>query len=210
MLRSVAIQRIADGLGNRSGLSDKIALRLQEAQRDLEAGKTLPLFLKQEEQTLLLPVGQHAVALPAGFIREDDEEPLHYTSTTTLSPIFLQRKTYAEALTAYGSEEPGGPEVYVLRRSTIDFIRVADQAYTFTWSYFKAADILASEIENDWLRYAPDWLIGEAGLRMAKDLRDSDGVNVFTDIAVKGRAAWFAEHVAREESGGGFSLGEDN
>ena len=50
MLRSVAIQRVSDGLGFRTGLDQLIILQLQEAQRDLEKGKTLPLFLLQENQ----------------------------------------------------------------------------------------------------------------------------------------------------------------
>jgi len=208
MLRSVAIQRIADGLGNRTGLTDKIALRLQEAQRDLESGKTLPLFLKQEAQTLSLLAGVHSISLPTGFIREDDEEPPHYTLSSSTDPVFLQRKQYKDALAAYNGQT-GAPQVYVLRTSTIDFIRTADQNYTLTWSYFKHASLLTTDIENEWLANAPEWLIGEAGLRMAKDLRDADAVNIFTDLAVKGRAAWFGEHVAREESGGNFTLSED-
>ena len=53
MTRGEAVLRLNDSVGFRLSGHDKEAMfinRLQEAQRDLEAGKTLPRFLIQEDQ----------------------------------------------------------------------------------------------------------------------------------------------------------------
>lgn len=218
MFRSVAIQRINQGLGFRpdgNSLEEKIVLALQEAQRDFEKGKTLPRFLVQESQTVTLTAGQHTAALPTGFLREDDEVPLHFFPTNATRPTFLERKFYRDAVLAnlHGSstsaepDEPVPPSVYVLRRTTIDFITTSDLTYTLYWNYFKAADLLTTDIENVWLANASEWLIGEAGWRIAMDLRDADAVTKFDAMRKSGRAAVFGEELAQETSGGPLQMG---
>lgn len=218
MLRSVAITRINDGLGffaAGNSLESKIALRLQEAQRDLEKGKTLPKFLLQENQTLTLSSAAHTATLPTGFLRESDENRLHFYPTTSTRPIFLTRKYFQDATEARTETledspdpvEPVPPSVYVIRRSTVDFITTADTTYTLYWDYYKAADVLSSDIENAWLENAPEWLIGEAGLRIAMDLRDKDAVELFSELAKRGRAACFGEDLAAELASGPLQMG---
>lgn len=212
MLRSEAIQRINEGLGfmaDGNSLEDTIVRRLQEAQRDLEKGKTLPKFLIEEDATLNLVAGDHFVPLPSDFLRIDDEVQLHYTPATSDIPVFLEKKFYTDAVLAYMQTETAAavPKVYVLRKSTIDFIYPADNDYTLLWNYYKAADVLTSDIENAWLANAAEWLIGEAGLRMARDARDSDAVSIFTEMRQAGRAAVFAEDLLQDESGGPFVMG---
>ena len=85
--RSEAVRRINDGLGFRPdghSLEPKIILRLQEAQRDLELGKTLPRFLIREDQTVVLLAGAHTALLPSDFIREDDDNRLHFFNVQTI------------------------------------------------------------------------------------------------------------------------------
>lgn len=215
MDRDTAVQRINDGLGFRPAgnpLTDKIILRLQEAQRDLEKGKTLPQFLLQEDQPLALAAAAHTVAKPTGFLRESDIGRIHYTPTNSTSPIFLERKYFDDATLANTRipVEPRGPKIYVIRRTVIDFITVADRAYTLTWDYYKAADLLTTNIENSWLLNAPEWLIGEAGLRLARDLRDKTAIELFTDILTRGRAATFGEDLAAETASGPLIMGANN
>lgn len=217
MNRDAAVARIKRGLGFFSNTTQdaNVVLALAEAQRDLEAGKTLPLFLLQEAQTLPLTAGQHTVNLPSDFIREADDHGIYYTDPTGPKPVFLQRKQYKDALLAYGDEtDPQGPKIYVLLKSTIDFIVTADQNYSLKWSYYKkAAALTTGATENEWLTEAtgaPEWLIGAAGLIMATDLRDADGIGLFTAMRDKARAACFGETIAREESGDNWEMGEDN
>ncbi len=217
MLRSVAIARIKRGLGFRTGtgLDETIALTLQEAQIDLESGKTLPKLLLREEQTLALAASAHTVALPSGFIRINDDTDLRYYPTSSDRPTFLQRKFFKEAVLAQVDEddETGPPEIYVLRKSTIDFITVADRAYTLYWDYYKSADALTSDIENAWLADTTggaQWLIGEAGHRVAMDLRDKDAVSLFASMTQKGRAACFGETLAAELEDEPMTMGADS
>lgn len=220
MIRSLAALRIADGLGFRpltSGmpggrtLEDVITARIQEAQRILETGTTLPRFLREEDHALTLLEGEHTVALPTGFIREVDSERPHFTPVSTSIPKFLEAKFYDDAVAAQIREQndPVAPAIYVIRKSVIDFITTADQDYTIYMTYFKAGASLATDIENVWLANAPDWLIGETGLRIAMDLRDKDAISIFTTLQKTGRSATFGEHLLDETSGGPLQMGAD-
>lgn len=196
MLRSAAVSRIAEGLGFRADLETTIISRLQESQRLLEKGKTLPRFLLLEDQSLSLAADGQDVALPTGFLRQYEDEPIRYTESATAKKIVVLRKTHVDAIEAYSDAADGPPKVYVLRASTIRFYPIADINYTLTWSYYKAADLLDTDIENAWLEHASDWLIGDAGERLAKDLRDADAVEVFAEMKVRGREAVFVDDIA--------------
>lgn len=215
MLRSTAIARINRGLGFRAGLDDFIVYAMQEAQRDLQSGKTLPKFLLEEDYPLALGITEHAVDFPPGFIRFSDDFDLRYYLTSSSKPYILKKRAYADAVAAYTTDTltPAGPKVYTLRKDTIDFIVPADQAYTIYCDYYKRADPLTTDIENVWLANesgGADWLIGEAGLRMARDLRDPTAVDVFTALVKQGRSALFGELLMDEDQGGPRAMGEDN
>lgn len=212
MTRDEAVQRISDGLGfmaSGNAMEAKIILRLQEAQRDLEKGKTLPKFLLEEDATLTLAADAHTVALPSDFLRVDDEVPIHFTQEDSDIPVFLEKKMYVDAVRANIRDEDEAvfPSVYVIRNSVIDFITTADQEYTLTWNYYKKAEVLTTNVENAWLANAPDWLIGEAGGRIAKDARDAEAIALFADMEKRGRAATFGEVLVEETSGGPFQMG---
>lgn len=216
MLRSVAVTRIQDGLGFATRQSDKIILRLQEAQRELERGKTLPRFLLQEQETLTLPIGVNYIAVPDGFLRLHDENPLHFFSTGSTKATFITvTRSYDDALKAIYTGTSRPPRVAALRylksiaKYALDFVNNADTTYTIYWSYYKAAALLTTEIENEWLANGPEWLIGEAGWRMAMDARDKEGAAIFDAMRKTGRAAIFGETVAFEESSGPLIMGAD-
>jgi hypothetical protein len=198
-------------------LEPKILLRLQEAQRDLESGKTLPKFLRLEDQSFTIAVGEHAVALPARFIRLDDDNLPHYTNLDTFLPQYLESvRSYSDAVLRVTTlQRPGepaqtvvAPRVFVIRNATIDFVTIADQTYSVSWSYYRGAVVLSDSVStNDWLTYAPEWLIGEAGFRLAKDLRDTTAVDLFDDMRQRARAASFGELIADEDAGGPIVMG---
>lgn len=219
MTRAEAIARINQGIGFRASgnaLEANMLLMLQEAQRELEKGKTLPRFLLQEDQTLSLLANTHTVALPTGFIRESDETRIRFFPPTSSRPRFLDRRFYIDAVESTtrniaGSTLPieaAPPEVYVIRKSTIDFIVNANQNYTLIWDYYKAADIITGAVTNNaWLDNAPDWLVGEAGWRLAMDLRDNDAVQKFDTMRKNGRGAIFGEEIAAETASAPLQMG---
>src|SRR5258706_11324356 len=196
MTRGEAIKRINDGMGFRAdghSLEAKFILRLLEAQRDLEKGKTLPKFLLQEDQPLTLLPNTSTVAIPTGFLRDDDDNHIHFTPVGTSRPVFLERKPYESAVVANMRLQEGkrAPSIYVIRKATIDFIATADKTYNLTWNFYKAGLILTTDIENEWLANASDWLIGEAGHRIAMGVRDKEGTDLFYVFRTKGWAAGF-------------------
>ena len=208
MLRDDAVTRIQDGLGFASRQSDKIILRLQEAQRELERGKTLPKFLRQILQPLIFLSGVNIVALPTRFLRIDDEfKPFILTPEKSVTHVPIVR-AYTDAVdTYYKDGEATGPKALVVLNTTITIVNAADQDYTIYWQYYKGAEVLTTNIENEWLASAPDWLIGEAGWRMAMDSRDKDAVTIFDNLRKTGRLAVFGEIVASEEASGPLVMG---
>lgn len=219
MTRTEAIARINQGLGFRSAglpLESNIILMLQEAQRNLERGKTLPKFLLVEDFALSLLVGTHTVAKPTGFLRESDETKIRFYPLNSTKPRFLDRRFLIDALQANSHvtaenpeapEQPAGPSVYVIRQSVIDFIVTADTNYTLYLDYYKAGTVLTTDAENIWLANAPEWLIGEAGVRIARDLRDGEAVATFTEMRQMARAAIFAEDITAETASGPLQMG---
>jgi hypothetical protein len=215
MLGSAAIQRINQAIGFRPAgnpLETAIAAALQEAQDDLEMGKTLPRFLLLEDQTLLLTTGNHTVPIPTGFARSDDERPISFVPAGSTKMTFLQEKRiYKDAVQAYAMSDfaTTGFKVYVLRNSVIDFIVSATSDTTFTWNYYKYADAFATNAENAWLAHktAKWWLIGEAGYRIALDLKDQTAMATFDQMRQKGRAATFGDLLAKEDESGPLVMG---
>lgn len=225
MLRDDAVKRVNDALGFRPvghSLTDTIILRMMEAQRDLERGKTLPRFLLLEDQLLLIPAGQHSVALPEGFLRLDDDNlPHFFIPGNPVSPIYLQKMNYSDAVKRISFGFGGQPVAFVtmrnppfvLRRDSIDLIVPTQSNLTLIWNYYVKGQSLASNIENSWLKEdsgAPEWLIGETGYRIAMDLRDKDAMGLFDDMRQRARAAAFGDQLAEDESAGPFVMGAKN
>lgn len=225
MTRDQAAARIRREMGFRpsgTSLDSVIVDCLQEAQRDLEKGKTLPRFLLAQDQTLTLSDGEHFVDLPDDFLRESDETRIRFFSDGSSIPTFLSRKYYIDAVQGnlhgnadqVSTEDPVAPSVYVVRIGKsfrkIDFITTADTDYTLYWDYYAAADVLDSgDVENDWLADGAGamWLVGEAGIRAASPTRDTNAVSVFTSLRDKGRAACFGEDLASETASGPIQMG---
>jgi hypothetical protein len=211
MLRDEAVERVAEGLGFRPDLTHLIVKRLQEAQTSLEQGKSLPRFLLAEDQPIFTSTGVRNTALPVDFLREFDYEPLRYVDRTVGGK--LTRAVLVDAFDAYGPPPANGvgvPQKYVLRNATVDWYPVPDGMYELTWSYYARAATLDANIENEWLASGADWLIGEAGYRLAMSLRDAEAVALFSAMRTEGRQAVLFDDVAREFSGRPYVLGAAN
>jgi hypothetical protein len=225
MLRDDAVARINNTLGWRPvghSLTDAIVARLKEAQRDLEHGKTLPKFLLQEDQDLVLTAGSSSLPLPTGFLRIDDDNlPHFFLPGNNVTPIYLMKMNYSDAVKRLSFNFGGQPTAFmtmrappfVIRKSTIDFIVPAQSTINLKWNYYKGAMLLDTNVTNFWLdetNGAPEWLIGEAGYRMAMDTRDKDAKDIFDDMRTRARASCLGHQFIEEESGGPFVMGAKN
>lgn len=207
--RATAVARVQEGLGFRTDREITIIKRLQEAQRDLERGKTLPTFLLVSDATLSVAIGSGLTSLPTDFLRRADVT-MYYTSITSGRRVDVPWKVKSAALQAYQLGRPRGPQVAVLENSGIRFFPERDRAYTVTWSYYRFAEPLVTNITNLWLEHAPELLIGEAGLRMARDTRNASAVDIFTNMKAAAMVSWYKETILNEVDDQSFVMGGDN
>lgn len=221
MLRSEAILIIKRGLGFRQTQDVAIVAALKEAQRDLELGKTLPNFLIEFDAPIAVTSGVNSVTLPTGFIRLTDEYDMFYVNSSG-SNVTLPRKNFTEAQQAFvGSGDPDDTDVIPVAGSYPKVFSVLNKteavltptpmvSFTAFLTYYKAADLLDSDIENAWLRNAPNYLIGLAGMTVAGNLRDKDALAEFTRRAKMGGSGLMADIVEDELAGRPLVLGRNN
>jgi hypothetical protein len=214
MTRDEALAFIKFGLGNRTGteLDTAIVDRMKQAQRLLEQGRTLPYFLKMEEQSFALPSGSADVPFPAGFIREVQNETFHYADTQTASndTIYLEKVNPQEGKQGFFTTETnsGRPRAYSIMKSGFRFFPARDRAYTLTFSYYKSAGTLDSNVaDNAWLVNSPDILIGRAGALIAEVIAHDRAKAAFDQQFMIAWNSMFAEGVMREEENDPLSIG---
>lgn len=200
MIRSLAVSRIQRGLGYRRDQEENIILALQEAQRLLERGTSLPYFLLQEDEALSITSGSAALSLPTRFLREKTDERPHLTVSN--STYFLEKVDFDVATERFQNVVSGKPLAYALRKASVLVWPTRDTTYTSYWSYYKGAVPLTSNVENEWLEEeygAPEVLIGAAGLIVGRDLRIPQAVEIFTSMLAIGWKGMFADGILREE-----------
>lgn len=243
MDRDTAVARIQEKTGFRSDRVAEITNALQEAQDELEKGQTLPWFLLQEDQifTITPPVTPVAtpleVTLPSGFIKESDDQEgnLRWPQTTPGPSVFVQKMDLKEAETFFFAQRrvwwddgvqvvqpaantlvAGVPTVYVLRKATIRVYPGPDKVYNLLWNYYTHDSRLdASNVTNQWLTYAPQLLLGRAGIMFASSVRDSDAVSYFQYLVygdqskgIRGAEKDFQASLYERELGGrAYSMG---
>jgi len=210
MNRSAAVDRIKEGLEFRTGTGQDavIVSRLQEAQRHLELGRTLPRFLIEESATLTVTAGTGEIALPTGFIREVDDEGFHYFDTLEDEWVYLEKMGFNEARSRFMEVDASRPRAYVLRKAGVLFYPERDVDYDLTWSYYKAADLLeADSTENVWLLHNPDVLIGYAGWKMAQDLVNAKAAERFERLYNIAWTGGFAHDLERERENDPIYMG---
>jgi len=208
-----AVLRISDGLGFRTGIDQLLLRRLQEAQKSLESGKTLPRFLLQEDQSISIS-GSNVAALPTDFIRMDESELVKFIDPDTGGTKFVKPvNSLAMGLEAFKDSTSTIPLAVLVRKATLYFFPTTLTApFTFTWSYYKRAAVIALGSENEWLgnkEGGAEWLIGEAGSRAAGDLGNARK-QFFDAMALKGRADLFGEIIEKEMQSGPVIVGADN
>lgn len=238
MLRSEAIAIIKRGLGFRQTQDTAIIAALKEAQRTLELGHSLPTFLLQYDLPIEVTATQPLVDLPTGFLRFHEDYQMYYFNSTLQQRVFVPRKNYREAFDAYigryGGEAvaPDGtlgwgdgsitwgtdtgdqvyyPKVMVQRGKTqAMLIPTPSTDMTVYLTCYIADQVLDSELENLWLKNAPDALIGMAGMTVAGNLRDKDALAEFTRRANQAGRSLMNDIVEDELAGRPLIMGRDN
>lgn len=220
MNRSAAVTEIKRGVGFRPTQEPTILSALQEAQRILETGRTLPEWLIVYDADITVTADNPNFALPSDFLRLHEDYDLYYTNTGN-ARVFLPRKDSREAYLAFisdGSEDAIAdtsnspyPKVWVRRGKTAGyFYPTPTTSFTAKLTYYKKAQVLTSDIENEWLANAPDLIIGLAGIQVAGILRDKDAMAQFTTRYKMGLGSFIGDVVEDELAGRPLMMGRDN
>lgn len=199
-------------LGNRTDLNASILMEMILAQETkLEGGSFLPWFLLTPTETALVSVAAtETIALPADFLGLAEEYPLYlYQAANTPTKTELPKHSYATISAKYAVS--GLPRAWAALENVIALAPIPDTVYDFRLRYYaKDVSVTTGNIENKWLKWAPDLFVAEVGAVMAgRYLQNSTLEQEFLkDIAVA-RSRLLVQHESRIHTGRTYSMGDD-
>ena len=210
MLRDAAVDLMMKRLGNQNDttLRDDIIAEMVQAQDTVMEGDTWkPWFLLSEESSNATTIGEERVPLPIDFIDLWDEVGL-YRYDASLDDPYVEMVRDDWGLIKECKNFSDTPTHWDLAGDYLLLRPLADAAYPLRfWYYAKDTSLAgtygdANNIENDWLRWASDWMIGETLAVIAEQyLQMTDNrVNSYKAIAVRGRERLRILNVKMEET----------
>ena len=199
MTRAEAMALVMLRLGKRTGLDTDVVLELKQAQNDLETGELLPWFLRKALSGLATVASTKTVSLPSDFIRETEEK---WWLTTTDGVKRLYKGEYDELYERelFDSDYLDS-NYYALVGGSIYIFPTPASAMAIAGFYFAGdVELSAAETENNWLKYASGALIGKAGMRMAKTLRDETAYKIFSEDYNEAMGRLLRAEIARQQA----------
>lgn len=199
MLRSAAVSVIANRLGQRTDLDSQIIAEMQLAQVRLEHKPELPWFLLKASSALATTATSREVTLPTDFLREDEDGTIWLT-TTAGTLVKLVKDDYDKLLDSTWLDEEGQPSHFALKGGKWYMFPEPQLVYALSTFYYGKATVLSTDIENSWLANAPELLIAETGLRVARFLRDPEYVSLFQSDITEATRDLITENEARKQA----------
>jgi hypothetical protein len=187
-----------------STIDTRIVDELAAAQESLECGTTLPWFLNV--QASFEVVGAHdslALSNYPGFLRIAEDDFAFRVEDLTRSDetiIKLTRQDTFEQLLRYSAgvaDEATLPEAYCVLGTTAHIRKKQVVSRTYWLSYYRQ-DPTAIAVGGStlWTINVPDLIMAEAGIHVARYLRDSEALQIFNGL----RGAKYAEMVRRNQA----------
>lgn len=204
MTGAAALTLLMSRLGNRTE-TDLRALCLSEmimAQQTLvEGGDFLPWFTLKDSVGLVTVAATRQVAVPADFIRENDEHPLFYVASDG-KYYKLDKMELEEAMQKWGATADGAPSDYCLIGSNYEIFPLPDDVYSLAEKYHYSQALPADDSsETTWLKWAPDLMIAAAGFNIATlHLQDPEMGTVFAAQIAQANARLMKLDIARQEA----------
>ncbi len=211
MLRDDAVRLIAQQLGNRRDLDSTIITTMQLVQEtELEENGVLtPWFLLTEGASATIAALQTRVALPSDFIIEDEAWALGVEQTDG-TVKWLKKDNYDDLYQTY-KDTTGEPQYYSLNGGYFYLFPVrADSAMTVKMRYYaKAENITSANIENAWLKHAPDAVIAYTGFYIAdRILQNSELASKFAAAKQAAFVRLVTLEEARAHTNRSYSMGD--
>lgn len=182
MTRDEAVALVKQGLGFKTAMDSAIITTMKACQTNLELGPTKPWFLLSEDATYTTVAGERRIPLPPDFLEEYEEGAIYYAPTDG-DEIPLTKDISEQLRSVYASTSSGTPEAYALVGNYFQLYPTPDDAYLLRMKYYQRATILNSNLENEWLKWAPNILIGQAGSQIAAGIRDWKAKETFDSMA---------------------------
>lgn len=235
MLADLAVSTIIGRLGQRTGLDAWVLAELGLAQAEAESDGFLPWFLETVDKTTLqTPIGPTTDFLDlaglSGFLREREDQSLYVqtvpmpgqTTSGPYSAIGLRKRDlsilwddrglvgdYTDPQSQISSQSSNIlqiPTYYAMVGTKAYFRPIPDQTYQLWAIYYKADAAPALGQTNKWLTFAPGYLVAQAGIRIARYLREQGAMMLFGQDLQEARARLVAAHTMQSEAGRGRSL----
>lgn len=194
-----------------SSLDASIISEMQIIQTDLEKSPTLPWFLVQSDLPLSVSAGVETVTVPTGFLREveSDNGGGLWLLTTDSEWIEIPK----DDLAIIRAKWPSGtarPIRYALSNETLFLRPIADVGYSLRMNAYIEDDILSSNIENKWLKHAPEIVIAMTTAKIAGTYtHDKVAEAKALADAATARGLLDNETEARLHSNRSYSMGDD-
>jgi hypothetical protein len=213
MLRDAAVSLIAARMGQRTDLNAAILLEMAlTIQTKLEETAMMtPWFLLYRDGTLLSVVGDDLVSLPSDFIVPAEDRALQVYDATALRWLTLEKMTYEDLDAKHVDAEPTQPTAYAIDGVSLVLRPVPDAAYSLRLRYFRHDPLtIATNIETNWLKYAPDLVIAATCAEVARgQIHDMPLAQSFSTEIL---GAWNRVKIlneARQHAGMRYEMGED-
>lgn len=210
MTRDEAVVLIQQVLGFRTDLTTAIIINMKLAQTSLESAPVKPWFLLSEYSTISTVIGEARIGLPSDFLEEHEEGALLYRpDDTTLDDVVLIKESLDDLLDEFASSDVGEPEKYALEGGYFRLGPTPDDEYVLKMIYYKQDTVLDSNVENNWLKYAPLLLIGAAGMTLAPGVRDPVAQAEFSRMKSEGSLLLHSQNEARQHANRSYQVGGD-
>lgn len=209
MTRDEAVAEIKQLLGFRTTLDDTIVTQMQREQARLETAPIKPWFMTSANNYRYTEVGVAELSLPTDFIEEYEDGALWLVDDTgAAAPIPLVKDDYDHLRPQY--VEQGEPEYYALVGESFHLFPTPDEIYRLEMIYLKRDTALTTNIENNWLKYCSDLLVGQTGMKIAQSLRDTEAVKVFMLMRDQGLRQLHLQNEARMHANRSYQIGGDH
>jgi len=210
MTRDEAVALMQIQLGFRSDQSANIILHLKLAQTMLEKSPTKPWFLIAAEDTLVTVADDQKITVPTDFLQEAEQGVLRFVPDDADSPddeVDLVKDSYDVLRKNFRTTASGEPQAYALFGGYFYIFPVPDDVYTLHLIRYGQDTVLSTNVENNWLKYAPKLLMGSAGKELAAALRDSNAMEIFARWESEDRILTFSQEIAREQANSDAQVG---
>ena len=217
MIRDSAVDLLMGRLGNRSNatLQQAVIDEMVFVQENvLEGALELPWFCLSEKSYAVTTPSEERLALPSDFLAEWEEGDIFLLESDG-SQTPLIRADWDVIKIQDSLKGSGKPTHYDIGGDYYLFRKIPDDTYTIQQRYYQRQTSLAgsygdaANVENNWLKWASDWLLAETGIRVAKyRLQSEKMANLFVNDVVAARERIRLKNIAMIESNKIRSMGD--